>query len=44
MILVLVTATQPKLAVGASALLAALLIAGLIWSRTSALTDRRASS
>jgi APA family basic amino acid/polyamine antiporter len=44
MILVLVTATQPKLAVGAGALLAALLIAGLIWSRIGAAPDRRASS
>jgi APA family basic amino acid/polyamine antiporter len=44
MILVLVTATQPRLALGASALLAAWLMAGLIWSRTGAAPDRRASS
>jgi APA family basic amino acid/polyamine antiporter len=34
MILVLVTFTQPMLAVGAGGLLAALTIAGVVWSRT----------
>jgi APA family basic amino acid/polyamine antiporter len=33
MILVLVTATQPMLAVGAGALLAVLTVAGVVWSR-----------
>jgi APA family basic amino acid/polyamine antiporter len=36
MILVLVTVTQPMLAVGAGGLLAALTIAGVIWSKTRA--------
>lgn len=36
LILVLVTVTQPMLAVGAGGLLAALTIAGVIWSRTRA--------
>ncbi|UCC82834.1 MAG: amino acid permease [Gemmatimonadota bacterium] len=36
MILVLVTVTQPMLAVGAGGLLAALTIAGVVWSKTKA--------
>jgi len=43
MILVLVAVTQPKLALGASALLAALLAAGVIWSRTKADSVRKAA-
>ncbi len=43
MILVLVAVTQPKLALGASALLMVLLAAGLIWSRTHASSIRQAA-
>jgi APA family basic amino acid/polyamine antiporter len=43
MILVLVAVTQPKLALGAGALLAALLVAGVIWSRTKAKSIRQAA-
>jgi len=43
MILVLVTATQPKLALGAGALLAALLVAGIIWTKTRAAEIQRAA-
>lgn len=38
-ILVLVAVTQPKLALGGSALLAALVVAGVIWSRAKASGD-----
>ena len=43
MILVLVAVTQPKLALGASALLAATLTAGVIWSKTRASRLRHAA-
>ncbi len=39
MILVLVAMTQPKLALGGSALLAALVVAGVIWSRAKSSGD-----
>jgi APA family basic amino acid/polyamine antiporter len=43
MILVLVTATQPMLALGAGALLAALLVSGIVWIRARAEVIQRAA-